>query len=426
MIRLYIKQSLAQIRQNPLMSTVSIFGTALAICLVMVMVIAWRVKYAPVAPEVNLDRTLFIHMVCEQGKVNTEINNMWRCSPALMERVVKPVDGVVTATAVTDCRSMLLATSDGSRRMKADGVITDPAFWTVYPMDFLAGRPLSEADVRVDGTEPVVVCETVARTLFGRTDVVGATFVMNRRPCRVVGVVKDVSLTAVHAYAQVWRRYYDASAHSGDNGWRGDYKVSILVSKPGDFPRVRAGIDREIAKLNTESTEYNVRLLGGPDDAVAIRLRGWMLYEPDTTGVYLMNFFCMLIVLLVPALNLSGLSSSRMQQRMSELGVRKAFGCTSGGLIRQILGENLVLTLIGGVLGLAFSFASVWLLREWLFLTSDAMKTSGELTVSAVSLFSPLTFLMAFAFCLLMNLLSAGIPAWIASRGNIVESLYDK
>ena len=45
-----------------------------------------------------------------------------------------------------------------------------------------------------------------------------------------------------------------------------------------------------------------------------------------------------------------------VQQRISELGVRKAFGATRGVLIRQILNENLVLTLIGGAVGLVFSY----------------------------------------------------------------------
>lgn len=429
MFKQYFTQALAQIRQQPLMSAVSILGTALAICLVMILVIVWRVKYAPAEPEVNLERSLFISIVCEQGKVDARINNIWQASPVLMERFVKPVEGVEAATAVSTYSSALLASNDGSRRMKADYVKTDPDYWKIYSTRFLAGHPLTVADVPTKEMEPVVVCETVARTLFGRIDVVGETFQLNRNTMRIVGITSDVSLTAIHAYAQVWRRYplNETEYNANGNGWRSGYEITILTRGPQDFDQVRNGVHREVEKANAVATDYNLRLLGAPDDAVTVRQRsGSGFYEPDTTGLYLMNIICILVVLLVPALNLCGLSSSRMQQRMSELGVRKAFGSTPARLVRQILGENLMLTLIGGVVGLLFSFLAIYLLREWLFLTSDTISSSGLVMLSTGTLFSPEIFLLGFLFCLLMNLLSAGIPAWVASRRDIVESLNDK
>ena len=46
------------------------------------------------------------------------------------------------------------------------------------------------------------------------------------------------------------------------------------------------------------------------------------------------------ILLLVPAVNLSGMTLSRMRRRMAEIGVRKAFGATGGELMRQVFFEN--------------------------------------------------------------------------------------
>ena len=53
----------------------------------------------------------------------------------------------------------------------------------------------------------VVVCASVARKLFGTTDAVGQQLLLNRELARMVGVVKDVSVTAKDAYAQVWSMY---------------------------------------------------------------------------------------------------------------------------------------------------------------------------------------------------------------------------
>lgn len=114
-----------------------------------------------------------------------------------------------------------------------------------------------------------------------------------------------------------------------------------------------------------------------------------------------------------------------MQQRMSELGVRKAYGSTRMMLVRRILDENLVLTILGGIVGFVFSYGAVYLLRGWIFSTFWTVYSHGEITLPVSSLFSPAVFAYALLFCLLMNLLSAGIPAWYASRKPIVVSLND-
>ena len=87
-----------------------------------------------------------------------------------------------------------------------------------------------------------------------------------------------------------------------------------------------------------------------------------------------------------------------MQQRITELGVRKAFGGTKSVLVRQILNENLMLTLLGGVVGLLFSYLAVYAMRMWLFTNNQNVGTSGELSLNMEALFSPWVFLLAFAF----------------------------
>jgi putative ABC transport system permease protein len=130
------------------------------------------------------------------------------------------------------------------------------------------------------------------------------------------------------------------------------------------------------------------------------------------------------ILLLVPAINLSGMTLSRMKKRMPEIGVRKAFGATTGNLLMQILYENLTLTLIGGALGLALSYLAVTLMSDWLLVTEIVGMRGGVASISAEMVVNPMVFIYAFLFCLVLNLLSAGIPAWRASRANIVNAIY--
>ena len=69
-------------------------------------------------------------------------------------------------------------------------------------------------------------------------------------------------------------------------------------------------------------------------------------------GCYFIGALIVLAFLFIPAMNLSGMMSSRMDERLSELGVRKTYGATNMRLIGQVLWENLLLTCIGGLLGL--------------------------------------------------------------------------
>ena len=66
------------------------------------------------------------------------------------------------------------------------------------------------------------------------------------------------------------------------------------------------------------------------------------------------------------------------------------------------------------------------LLNGFLFGSSANAYLAGETTLTAGQLLSPWVFLAAFFFCLLMNLLSSGLPAWRASRMNIVEAINQK
>ncbi|MDE6271301.1 MAG: ABC transporter permease, partial [Muribaculaceae bacterium] len=124
------------------------------------------------------------------------------------------------------------------------------------------------------------------------------------------------------------------------------------------------------------------------------------------------------ILLLVPAINLSSLTESRLRKRVDELGVRRAFGCTRSQLLGQLFGENLLVTLVGGVIGLILSVVFAFMFSSFLFSSSGTAPT-----IEIGMLVRPATFGLALLFCFLLNLLSTSVPAWKATRTNIVNAL---
>ena len=77
----------------------------------------------------------------------------------------------------------------------------------------------------------------------------------------------------------------------------------------------------------------------------------------DAIGKYL---YILLAFLFIPALNLSGMISSRMKGRMVEIGVRRAYGATGRQILAQVLCENMLLTLLGAVAGFLLSYVVVY------------------------------------------------------------------
>lgn len=421
-----IRQAFTILKQNPLLSTISILGTAFAITMIMAIVITWQTKYADLEPEVNRSRCLYFSAMHVQGKENKDWNNFGKPSAAFMKECIQPLPEVEACTAFSTADVALVSLTDGNNRLKVDAMSTDPDFWKIFKLQFLDGKSFTEAE-RGGDMQSVVISASVARKLFGTTEAAGRQMLLNREVVRIIGVVKDVSVTAKDAYAQVWSMYH--SYELNVTGWwsyNGNRTIAVLARTPDDFPAIKQGVEKRVKDVNAGLEQRQIDIMEQPDNIVAHVNHVWSNIGPNLPMLYLQYGIALFIILLVPSLNLCGLSNSRMQQRVSELGVRKAFGATDGTLVRQILNENLVLTLIGGVVGLIFSYLAVYAMRTWLFTNSDNIGTAGDFSLSMGALFSPAVFVLAFVFCLLINLLSAGLPAWLATRRTIVDSLNDK
>ena len=421
-----IRQAFTILKQNPLLSTISILGTAFAITMIMAIVITWQTKYADLEPEVNRSRCLYFSAMHVQGKENKDWNNFGKPSAAFMKECIQPLPEVEACTAFSTADVALVSLTDGNNRLKVDAMSTDPDFWKIFKLQFLEGKSFTEAE-RGGDMQSVVISASVARKLFGTTEAAGRQMLLNREVVRIIGVVKDVSVTAKDAYAQVWSMYH--SNELNVTGWwsyNGNRTIAVLARTPDDFPAIKQGVEKRVKDVNAGLEQRQIDIMEQPDNIVAHVNHVWSNIGPNLPMLYLQYGIALFIILLVPSLNLCGLSNSRMQQRVSELGVRKAFGATDGTLVRQILNENLVLTLIGGVVGLIFSYLAVYAMRTWLFTNSDNIGTAGDFSLSMGALFSPAVFVLAFVFCLLINLLSAGLPAWLATRRTIVDSLNDK
>ena len=135
-----------------------------------------------------------------------------------------------------------------------------------------------------------------------------------------------------------------------------------------------------------------------------------------------------LLLLLVPALNLSGMVASRMERRLPEMAIRKAFGAKRRTLLWQVIMENLVLTLIGGAIGLLLAWTALYGWRDWVFSIFSMNNYLYESVpiIKGEMFFGPAIFLISLLICTLLNVLAATLPAWLSLKKPIVESMMIK
>ncbi|KAA6335208.1 Macrolide export ATP-binding/permease protein [termite gut metagenome] len=427
MYRQYFQQALYMLRENKLFSFISIFGTALAIAMIMAIVITQRVQTENYAPESNRDRTLYVKWMSTYWNNDpTAGSSNGPMSLRTAKECFKSLTTPETVCILSLINSYLASAVEGEQ-MTVDLQQTDEAFWQIFSFSFLNGKPYDKADCDA-GITKAVITETVARKLFKTTDVTGRTIRLDYADYTVVAVVKDVSKLASTAYAQVWIPY--TTTKVTDRTWANDVmgmmRAVILARSQSDFPLIRKEVEQlrlkynDLLAVNGQAVQY----LDQPDMQFVYNNRKWADVAPDMKRIVMQYIVVIALLLLVPAINLSGMTLSRMRKRFPEIGVRKAFGANQGELVGQILLENLILTLIGGVIGLALSYGATFVLNDLLFANAFSSTTvGGQNTVSAAMLLDPALFLSAFLFCFVLNLLSAGIPAWRAARMNIVPAL---
>jgi ABC-type antimicrobial peptide transport system permease subunit len=212
-------------------------------------------------------------------------------------------------------------------------------------------------------------------------------------------------------------------------GLSGSVKVYMTATSASDVETLHAEVIDALNRYDQEEQTYAHFWMDQPDVWWKSTFRNTCSSSPDISGIIRNILYMLLALLFIPAMNLCGMISSRMDERMSELGVRKAYGATNASLISQVLTENLLLTLIGGLLGLALAYLIAWTGSEWVCHLFDKNTFAGDKvhpSYTTEMLFNPTLFLVVFGLCVLLNVISALLPTILALRHSIISSIQAK
>lgn len=287
-----------------------------------------------------------------------------------------------------------------------------------YPINILHGRPFTELDHNANNAS-IVIDVTGAKSLFGYENVVGESLSINYNSKILKGNIIGVAETAQMQMA--------TDMQSGQMGQlAGDHaeRIPVLVYIPFDKILELTGDNVPVSTLAIMTTDPTIneyignqviRILetrhnNAGKDVYMTRNLADILDQVDSVLGLITDFISAVagISLLVGGIGVMNIMLVSVTERTAEIGIRKALGATKGDILMQFLTESVILTLIGGILGITFGF----------LLANSIANYAG---FSAIIL--PETVILAVLFSSIIGLFFGIYPARRAATMHPIDAL---
>lgn len=298
---------------------------------------------------------------------------------------------------------------EGQIRSDEVVMLTEPSFFRMFSFATVAGDPVAA----LGAPDGVVLTAATARAFFGDENPIGRTLQIprfgNERIFTVGGVVGDVPANSTIRFDVAAPLPLIGEEYMRDDSWSSFmYRTYVLTSPPLDadvlneklagaltqhFRDAQRENDPPTFKAYPLKSVYLSNLYGGADG-----FKGQYRYLYIFGSV---AFF----VLLIAAVNYVNLATVQATQRAREVGMRKALGARYGQLVRQFLGESMLL-----------SFAA---LAASLLLTAAALPAFNRLFEKDLVLGSAeiaFALILLFAFVVLVAVAAGAYPAFVLSH----------
>lgn len=252
------------------------------------------------------------------------------------------------------------------------------------------------------------------RRFGGDPAIIGKTVAVNGKPLTVVGVAPK-GFFGPYTPAEVSVFIPFGFSESEVLTSRSHHGLHVLARK-------RQGVTQNQARASLQLVADNLaRTYPATNKDITVSLISEHLARPEsnasaTTLLIITVFLAMVaLVLVVTCVNLANLLLVRAAGRSKELSVRAALGAGRFRLVRQLLTESLLLSIVGGVAGAALGW--------WLSRLASSLRLPGDLPMHADFSFDWRVFAAISAVVISCGLFSGLLPAWRASRTDLNETL---
>jgi predicted permease len=340
-------------------------------------------------------------------------------------------DGSETFAGLAAWGGIAVSFDAGDSAELVEGYIVTGNFFDVLGLGAARGRLLSPGDDSTPGAHPVaVISHELWRTRFGgRDDVVGRDIRLNGNVFTIVGIAPagfpgPRAGTTGHVYAPMMMQPF---VRPPSAGYAGEQNPDLLRNPRGWLSmvgRLRDGASPEQARAELTS------LLAGPardtqpaapPGAAVDVVRIDDEITPDRQRMTSMAWLLgatVAVVLLIACANIANLLLTKAAARQLEFAVRLALGASRARIVRQLLAESVMLSLLGGALGVALAWALAAAFRM-------APPPSRALPLELAFAIDARVLLFTLALSAVTGVLFGLAPALRASRPSLVPALKD-
>ncbi|QTE37908.1 FtsX-like permease family protein [Mucilaginibacter gossypii] len=405
MLKNYLKIAIAVLKRRKFFTFISLFGISFTLTILIVLTAFIDKVIGDNYPDKKRDRSLYITRIQESGD-----NNMM--SSTLSYYFLSHYTSMMKTPVKVAISSMFKGTNTyvNNKKIAVNFKYTNADYWDVLDYDFTEGKPFNKQQVS-NADRVAIISEDMKRQYFGDvTQVVGKYIEADNVNYRVIGVVKNVPVTNYMLYSDIYLPYTVSKEDYKSKGYLGGYLGILLANSPGDVPKMKAEYENIIKRVPVERKEFK-HLYSHANTF----FRSYVdTGNEEHSGVFIVvtaiSIFVFIFTLL-PTLNLVNINITRIMERSSEIGVRKAFGASSKTLVYQFIVENLILTLLGGLIGIVLSLIVLSAINN------ANLIANLELSINFTVLF------IGLLVCLVFGLLSGVYPAWRMSKLNVVTAL---
>lgn len=300
----------------------------------------------------------------------------------------------------------------GDKVIFSDGKFVSHEFLSMFQFPLLRG---SVKDALIE-PRSIVLTETIAKELFGEKDPMGQFIQFdNKFEMKVTGILKDLPKNSSFDFEFLfpWSAIVTGSPDwiKENSNWENEaFQVYIEMQEGADIREINSSFTKLIREKRGNENKSEIAVYP---------LLDWRLYTNFQNGKlvggmidYVKSFSLIgLFILLIACINFMNLATARSERRAREVGIRKTIGSRRIELVRQFLGESVLLT------ALAFLVALV--------IVQLALPVFNNLVHKQlfIDYASPIGWAIAIAFILVVGIFSGSYPAFYLSSFNPVKVL---